>query len=268
LAKEPKKTSFQVTRMGAVGWSVVVFCAMGWMFVLGVLVGRGSVPLPFQSASLEDELSALKTAELQNDMALVDGPDQPVQTTELGFYEALKKPPPKETRRVSALPAVAKKPAAVVAARPAAKAPITAAPAQKVEPKPKPTAPPPNPSEPLPKPAPPPKAAAEPKNDKPAATPAPSAPVPLPAAQAAVSTSQGGRFTVQVAAFKDSSSADQLVGRLRAKGYPVYALRSDTPDGPALYRVRVGAFANRAAAEKVLKKLGSDQIKGMVVATP
>lgn len=266
MAKEPKKNSFQVTRMGAVGWSVVVFCAMGWMFVLGVLVGRGSVPLPFQSASLEDELSALKTAELQNDMALVDGPDQPVQTTELGFYEALKKPPPKEIRRVSAPTAVAKKPVTVPVARPAAKAQVAAAPAQKAEPKPKPTAPLPKPAAPPPKPAPPPKAAAEPKNNKPAATP--SAPAPVPAAQSAASTPQAGRFTVQVAAFRESSSADRLVVRLRAKGYPVYALRSDTPNGPALYRVRVGAFANRAAAEKVLKKLGNDQIKGMVVATP
>jgi cell division septation protein DedD len=70
-----------------------------------------------------------------------------------------------------------------------------------------------------------------------------------------------------VAAFREVQSAEQLVATLRTKGYPAYQLRTTMPDTGEWFRVRVGAFDNRAAAETMLKKLNGSQVQGMVIGT-
>ena len=63
-----------------------------------------------------------------------------------------------------------------------------------------------------------------------------------------------GGYSVQVAAVPTKDEADRLVTRLVGQGYPAYAIRGE---GAAanLYRVRVGGYPDRAAAQEVAKRL-------------
>ncbi len=54
-------------------------------------------------------------------------------------------------------------------------------------------------------------------------------------------------YTVQVVALSDVDSARQVQTDLLRQGYPAYIVRSHSTEG-AVYRVRVGAYANRPAA--------------------
>jgi DedD protein len=103
-----------------------------------------------------------------------------------------------------------------------------------------------------PKPAPEKAAAVKPAPAKPpAATPA-----PKPAKVAAVAPA--GRFSVQVGAFGDNATAEKLVARLRAKGYPCY-VKSDVESGGKRYRVRVGPVDARERAEELAAKLAKGE---------
>lgn len=54
-------------------------------------------------------------------------------------------------------------------------------------------------------------------------------------------------YTIQVVALSDLDSATDIQTDLLRQGFPAYVVRSTSTQG-AVYRVRVGAFANRAAA--------------------
>lgn len=58
---------------------------------------------------------------------------------------------------------------------------------------------------------------------------------------------QGIAFTVQVIAVSDQAAALELTTDLLRQGFPAYVVRSTGGQG-TVYRVRVGAFANRSAA--------------------
>lgn len=60
---------------------------------------------------------------------------------------------------------------------------------------------------------------------------------------------QGIAFTVQVIAVSDQNNAIDISRTLVRDGYPAYVVRSTGAEGD-VYRVRVGAFANRAAAAR------------------
>ncbi|MEE9496263.1 MAG: SPOR domain-containing protein [Desulfobacterales bacterium] len=92
--KEPefKKPFIVLTRRKIAGWVFVIFFLCVWMFVLGILVGRGTAPLKFDIAAIEKKIEASKK----------DDPGQPGKMparkdsatlkdkTKLEFYEALK----------------------------------------------------------------------------------------------------------------------------------------------------------------------------------
>jgi len=59
----------------------------------------------------------------------------------------------------------------------------------------------------------------------------------------------GLRFTLQVSSFQEQPEARALVEKLRARGYNPYTIVSNVPGRGRWYRVRVGKFASRQAAE-------------------
>ncbi|MGC3982314.1 MAG: SPOR domain-containing protein [Steroidobacteraceae bacterium] len=63
-----------------------------------------------------------------------------------------------------------------------------------------------------------------------------------------------GNWVVQVGSFSAEDRAQQIVSQLKGQGYPAFA-GSVKVGGKTLYRVRVGAVAERAAAESILQKL-------------
>jgi cell division septation protein DedD len=64
-----------------------------------------------------------------------------------------------------------------------------------------------------------------------------------------------GRYSIHVGSFKQKENADEIVGRLRKKGYPVLCNLADIPGKGELYRVKVGYYANGTEAKQVAKKL-------------
>jgi cell division septation protein DedD len=75
-------------------------------------------------------------------------------------------------------------------------------------------------------------------------------------------------YTIQVAAYKNATYSRRLVNQLKKKGFPAFQVQSPSGGGKAvMYRVRVGAFENRSAAETTLAKLRSRQYDGLVVST-
>ncbi|MDF1592847.1 MAG: SPOR domain-containing protein [Desulfobacterales bacterium] len=73
-------------------WLCIIFFVSAWMFVLGVLVGRGTAPVHFNIESLQKELASLKEAVQMKEQLWYKNrseavPDKP----DLEFHEALKK---------------------------------------------------------------------------------------------------------------------------------------------------------------------------------
>lgn len=85
------KYLLQMTRRGIFLGICLIFFISAWMFVLGVLVGRGTAPVHFDIEVLQKELIALKESIIRQaqEQERTDIPSNE-ETQELDFYEALK----------------------------------------------------------------------------------------------------------------------------------------------------------------------------------
>ena len=85
---------------------------------------------------------------------------------------------------------------------------------------------------------------------------------------AAVSPSRppGTVYSVQVGSFRAAEQAESLRQHLAQKGYDVRVQLSMVPGRGAWYRVRVGSFSNRAAAEDMARRLSSQERRSVLVA--
>jgi cell division protein FtsN len=223
-----RKSSLKEMLKSRIGRYLGLFFIAAWMFVLGVLVGRGTAPVRFDLNRLDTELAELKAEEQQQQMARVKiDPQAGDPQADLEFYEELKKTP---------------KHPELSARRPPAK------------PKPEPKKPAPeavkkSPEKPaVKKTAKPSETAAEQK--KPAARAA--------AEKATATQSTSVSLTVQAASLKDPQDADDLVSRLKKKGYPAYKTIAVVPQQGIWFRVRVGRFDSREEADGTLQRLKKD----------
>jgi cell division septation protein DedD len=275
LAEEENKSVIHITRRGVVIWIMLILFIASWMFVLGIMVGRGTAPVPLDAGKLQQELAELKAALTKKEQSEIEAQasGKGDQKSELGFYEALKQKKGQQTYTIPRLPENGPKPGPktlptlpvevepkpeLTGTDPAAKS-VTPA----TKPSPVPAEKPAEPDKPAVKsPAP---GEIKPVAEKPTSQKVSPALAP-PIASAAPASS--GAFTIQVAAFQDSPSAEQMVAGLRGKGFPAYQIRSETPEKGVWYRVRVGAFKDRGAAAAMLQQLAAAQIKGIVVGTP
>jgi DedD protein len=80
------------------------------------------------------------------------------------------------------------------------------------------------------------------------------APPPAPAAQ------NDGRFVVNLGIYADAGGAAALVAKVKKLGYPAFVESTDY-QGKAAQRVRVGPYADRAAAEGVRLKIKQSEEK-------
>jgi DedD protein len=91
-AKKRKKYLLQLTGKGFFLGLCLLILISGWMFVLGVLVGRGSAPVNFDIQALQKELIALKESMVkQEKRAMESEAAKTGSKSSLDFYEALKK---------------------------------------------------------------------------------------------------------------------------------------------------------------------------------
>jgi cell division septation protein DedD len=93
--------------------------------------------------------------------------------------------------------------------------------------------------------------------ETPATSPPPASPGPGPAAEPRPPTSPGG-VEIQVAVLSERASAEALASRLRGKGYQTRVMTTRS-EGKILYRVRVGGYADRTAAEAAAARLEREE---------
>lgn len=232
-------------------WGVLTLFMMAWAFVLGLLVGQGSLATPEQLAAIKDASHAVPGLGLLVREEPPPPPEQP-QPRDLTFYREVERKadspatpgsvPTTVTSTVSTATTATTATTASTATTLAAKAPVssttTTTPSQRFVPQP--YVPPPGwvpPPRPLP--SAPPAAAANPNHARPSA--------PAPPASAAPAAK--GRFTVQVASFKDEEPARELLGQLKAAGHPAYLVSAAVEGVGTRYRVRVGPFQDLDAAQ-------------------
>ena len=66
-------------------------------------------------------------------------------------------------------------------------------------------------------------------------------------------------FTVQVTALRGRSDAEAIREQLTRKGYPAYVVEPAADAPAAVFRVRVGRYADRAEAEDILRRLEQEE---------
>lgn len=242
---------------GAIKYTIYIFIG-AWMFLLGIMVGRGTAPVTFETRSFQERLQAMvqKTQKTQN-------PEDPDKKIALHYFEALNAPVAPDDMQALTVKVVPGKQENTSPGEKKMQAQTTDTQ--------KPSVPQTTDPEPVPvktsKKAATFKASATARDDVAEKKPAPAAPpegkspekkAPAPA------SGTGGEYTIQVAAFKSFKDAVTQTAVLDEKGFT--AMRTSKKiDGVTWYRVRVGAFATRDAAHRYLEKLNQAGINGMII---
>jgi len=218
------------------GWSAALFLLFGWLFFLGVLVGRGSIEVELIPTAVERELAVIpekQAVPLPEKEALAT--EAVPHGVELSFYTEVKQSEEaitKSSRMTKAeIPVIAP---GQPGAQPVAQAPE--------KPKASALAPPAAPA------------------TRPASVGAPAAPLVAPPMAPPTSG-----YTIQVAAHIKETSADAEARTLRKQGFPAYFMAAKNSKGQTWYRVRVGHFAKRDEAAKELTRLARLKGKAYVV---
>jgi cell division septation protein DedD len=235
----------------------------GLVYLLGFYVGRGT---QVRRLGLEERVVRLPVTSKPPPEG-----QRPRSESDLTFYDTLASAEPARRERPAPVrlperpaervaPAAARPPAppaeASGTAVPVAPSPPAAAPS--AEARAKPAAPPTVPPAPAPvpaRPSPPPTAAAA-APPPPAAAPDTAAaknPAPAPAGPPATRPAVGG-WTVQASPTRSRDEADDLLYRLRARGYDASVVRVPR-DGDTWYRIQVGRFATSQQATEVMQRL-------------
>jgi cell division protein FtsN len=112
-------------------------------------------------------------------------------------------------------------------------------------------------------------AAARPKAAENRAEKTPAAAEPETKAQAtesAEANTNGKGWSVQANSYPDAKSANDLVDRLKNKGYNAFVTEANVK-GKVWYRVRIGRFGSREEADKIAAALKSNEDLGKAFAT-
>lgn len=75
---------------------------------------------------------------------------------------------------------------------------------------------------------------------------------------------QHGKYTIQVAAYNEFKDAISLMARLDEKGFSSYRVKGEK-NGVVLYRVRIGSFSTWNEAEKMKEQLKKAKINSMII---
>lgn len=77
-----------------------------------------------------------------------------------------------------------------------------------------------------------------------------------------------GRFTIQVGSFPKKEEADLVASRLVSHGHGAYVVMADIPNKGTWYRVRVGHYKDRLAAQEDAEKLAqAEQLSFIITAS-
>jgi len=73
-----------------------------------------------------------------------------------------------------------------------------------------------------------------------------------------------GKYTIQIAAYKEFKDAITQMALLEEKGFSSYRIKGGK-DGATWYRVRIGSFSSWDEAQKIIEKLNIAGIKAQIV---
>lgn len=227
----------------------IVYIFMGaWLFLLGVMAGRGTAPVTFETRGFQERLKTIVAADTHPDT-----PAGPNEKIALHYYDALSDekgfeemviPAPSET---SSDTAGDPRQTDTVPSEKAAEAEKDTEPAEEI----------------------PVKTSKKLATFKPAVAGKQREAVshtdePTPSARQPDESNSQGRYTIQVAAFKSFRDAVTQMATLEKKGFTANRTAKEL-DGITWYRVRVGEFTSRDAAAQYLKQLNQAGISGMII---
>ena len=232
------------------GWFLIIFFLCAWMFILGILVGRGTAPVKFDIAALEKKLETANEDDAGHQRK-APAPKKPVTVkdkTKLEFYEALK-----ENKVDPDIPALQKP--EVVKGKIEKPAEKTVPQEPKKETAPKPVSP---------------KSASKkagPQKSEPAASSQIKKPTKEKEKTAAVArtNAKGPVYTIQAASVRDPKDADRLVQKLKKRGYPAYRVIGKPAGKGIWFRVRIGEYQSKSEALSMMNKLKKDGMKPILV---
>ena len=237
MAKKNKKVSivqkpfWVLSRRAVFGWIAVILFICGWMFAIGVIVGRDDLPEEFDINPLHKELEPLRKKMGNEGGGQVSrNPGSGTGKTNLDFYEALPQNREDAEIAVKTRPSGQKPP---VEPKPPANAKTKAKSGKKTAPKTK-------------------------RSMKRLTKAGSTSKQQVSASQRQVKP-VSRIYTIQVAAYKQAGDADNLVAKLKQNGFTAYRALGKVPGKGIWYRVRVGEFKNKAEAGRHmanLKKLG------------
>ena len=226
-----QKPFWVLSRRAVLGWLAVILFICGWMFAIGVIVGRDDLPEEFDINPLRKELEPLrKKLENEGTGQVSTTPGSGTGRTDLDFYEAL--PQDREDAEI-----------AVKTGPPGQKAQVEPKPPTKAKTKAKSSK----------------KTAPKIKRSMKRLTKAGSKSKQQVSASKRQVAPASQLYTIQVAAFKKAGDAEKLVDKLKRNGFAAYRALGKVPGKGIWYRVRVGEFKDKAEAGKPmanLKKLG------------
>ena len=232
------KIEMSVTRAFAYGF--LLFTALSWMFVFGILIGRGLPLVTSEESSYKADfmrflgLGREKEPVAQNAAESWDNPrkvreDQKKILQSLNYYEDL-------TQKSIPVPSQDTPPAAVAGKGPSVD---LAKQKQKIPP-----------------------VQAEPAPVTEAAKPAPTTTIP----EAAPPPSIGEHFTLLIASLRDVDNAQRMVEQLKSKGYPARLESIDLNGGGRWNRVLVGSFESRDGAMRFASDFNrKERTEGLVI---
>jgi len=91
LPKNKKEPFLSTALRGTFGWVCAFLFVAGWMFVLGVFVGRGTAPVHFDMNTLENDLAVLKETDVKKEKKEIESASGALEQKDvLDFHEALK----------------------------------------------------------------------------------------------------------------------------------------------------------------------------------
>ena len=232
--KECKMISFK----GILKYSIYIFIA-AWMFVLGIMVGRGSSPVEFDTHKFQKRLEII---------AKEFGKKETNKKVDLKFYDVLDRPVQEEAGppEKNPLEIIPKKEPILIADTIPVKTSrkkltfkqktgttktnnVTSARIKK-------------------------KSSGFTKSKTPVKS----------SVQSTDKEVQKGKYTIQIAAYKEFKEAVSQMAILEKKGFSSYRIKGKK-DGQTWYRVRTGSFSSYAQAKKFKEKLKKAKINSMII---
>jgi cell division septation protein DedD len=246
-----RKYHIEMTSWTIFAWLSCLFLLMSWIFVLGILVGRGFIPQSVTAiADIRNQLNKLQERVFHDQKPVQGAHKEEDYDTKLAFYNELSSKKEEEKRRnfSEAEPGhVSKESGQKKQAENEQASPEPKAEASKAE-------------------APAKETVAKVKTEISKALPGASQKESAEnvAKKRATPSAKNG-YTVQVASLEDGVKARETVERLKKGGYDAYYEKVQIR-GKTWYRIRCGKFATKDEAENHAKKLaGETRLKGLVM---